>query len=77
MELLHQMEFHKMQANWWISCANNGHYKVKSGKVFNEYGEKVSDGYLKDRAMKTAQNHMRIYMECAETYQEQKETKEH
>ncbi len=71
MKLRDQMKYHEMQAFWWTSCANNGHYKVRVGKVFDGHGDERSDEDLKNSAMQTAGRHMQFFMECAETLQEQ------
>ena len=58
-----------MQANWWVSTANNGHCNKRIILKGGINGTKMTRSELKDDAMKIAQNHMQLYMDCAETYQ--------
>jgi len=69
MKLADQMKYHEMQAYWWIASANNGHtlnrelyHGISGNNKFSDQ-EKIND------AMETAQNHIRLYMECAERLQ--------
>jgi len=65
-----QMEYHKMQANWWTHAASNGHSNKR--KIKDGNGRLYTDDELRDDAMSIAQNHMKIFMECAEYKQENK-----
>ena len=65
-----QKKFHELQALWWMSAASNGHcecrkmyHGIKNKKEYSKK-EKVDD------AMKTAQRHIHLFMECAEFKQE-------
>ena len=65
MNIQDQMQYHQMQAYWWMHSANNGHAKKRDmykglGDVPLTDDEKVSD------AMETAKNHMRMFAELAD-----------
>ena len=70
-----QMKFHELQAMWWMHSATNGHAETRTILKGGSDGIKMTSEELRDDSMRTSQQHMRLFMECAE-FKENKESTE-
>lgn len=61
-----QMQFHIMQANWWMHSATNGHATTRN-ICHGADGPKLTTEELRDNAMEISQQHISLYKELAES----------
>jgi len=68
-----RLRFHEMQANWWMHSASNGHASCRN--IEHGDGRPFTVEELRDNAMETSQQHMRLFLEVAENWKEASDDK--
>ena len=71
-----QMTYHELQAMWWMHSASNGHCEIRNVTNLGT-NKKLTSDQLRDDAMRTAQNHMKIFNDYIEFKQDLEEKSEH
>jgi hypothetical protein len=73
MQIEHQMKMHELYAHLYMTKAITGEYKKRVGNVTRGDGHVLTDQEVLEDTIQTAHNHIRHYLDCADSLSEQLE----